>query len=122
MNLKIRVLGAAREVGGSCIEVATDQSKVALDYGIKLEGTTDEYPKNYDATIVSHAHLDHSGSLLRLSKSRNEQVILGSKLTRDVTLDLLRDMIKVHEQEGDPLEFNDQTVDQVKNWWVPLSG
>lgn len=119
MNLKIRVLGAAREVGGSCIEVATDQSKVALDYGIKLEGTTDEYPKNYDATIVSHAHLDHSGSLLRLSKSRNEQVILGSKLTRDVTLDLLRDMIKVHEQEGDPLEFNDQTVDQVKNWWVP---
>lgn len=119
VNVKIRVLGAAREVGGSCIEVATDQSKVALDYGIKLEGTTDEYPKNYDAVIVSHAHLDHSGSLLRLSKSRNKQVVFGSKLTRDVTLDLLRDMIKVHEQEGDPLDFNDQTVDQVKNWWVP---
>jgi Cft2 family RNA processing exonuclease len=58
-ELKIRVLGAAREVGGSCIEVATDRCKVALDYGIKLEGITDQYPKNFDAIIVSHAHLDH---------------------------------------------------------------
>lgn len=29
-------------------------------------------------------------------------------------------MIKVHEQEGDPLGFDDQTVDRVKNWWVPI--
>ena len=117
--LKIRVLGAAREVGGSCIEVATDHSKVALDYGIKLEGTTDEYPKNFDAIVVSHAHLDHSGSLLRLSKSRNKQVIVGSKITRDVTVELLKDMIKVNEYNGTPLGYDNQTVDQVKGAWVP---
>jgi Cft2 family RNA processing exonuclease len=63
--LKIRVLGATREVGGSCIAIETERSKVALDYGIKLDGVTDEYPKNFDAVIISHAHLDHSGSLLR---------------------------------------------------------
>jgi putative mRNA 3-end processing factor len=112
-------LGAAREVGGSCIEVATDQSKVALDYGIKLEGTTDQYPKNFDAIIVSHAHLDHSGSLLRLSKSRNKQVIVGSKITRDATVELLKDMIKVNEYNGTPLGYDNQTVDQVKASWVP---
>ena len=88
--LKVKVLGAAREVGGSCISVQTDQLKVALDYGIKLDDVTDEYPKNFDAVIISHAHLDHTGSLVRLSKSRNNQVIMGSKMTRDVTIDLLK--------------------------------
>lgn len=117
--MKIKVLGAAREVGGSCISVATDQCKVALDYGVKLDGVTDEYPKNFDAIIVSHAHLDHSGSLLRLSKSRNKQVIVGSKITRDVTVDLLKDMIKVNEFNGTALGCDDQAADQIKASWVP---
>jgi Cft2 family RNA processing exonuclease len=116
--LKIKVLGAAREVGGSCIEVATDRCKVALDYGIKLEGITDQYPKNFDAIIVSHAHLDHSGSLPRLWKSRNKQVIVGSKITRDVTVELLKDMIKVNEYNGTPLEYDSLAADQVKSQWV----
>ena len=121
-KLKIRVYGAAREVGGSCIAVATEQCKVVLDYGIKLEGTTDQYPKNFDAIIISHAHLDHSGSLLRLSKSRNKQVIIGSKITRDVTIELLKDMIKVNEYNGAPLEFDNQTADQIKaSWTTPES-
>ena len=106
-------------MGGSCVEVATDRSKVALDYGIKLEGTTDEYPKNFDAIVVSHAHLDHSGSLLRLSKSRNKQVIFGSKITRDATVELLKDMIKVNEFNGTPLGYDNQTVDEVKGSWIP---
>jgi Cft2 family RNA processing exonuclease len=116
--LKIKVLGAAREVGGSCIEVATDRCKVALDYGIKLEGITDQYPKNFDAIIVSHAHLDHSGSLLRLAKSRNKQVIVSSKITRDATVELLKDMIKVNEFNGTSLGVDNQTVDQVKASWI----
>ena len=95
--LKIRVLGGAREVGGFCISVETEGCKVALDYGIKLDGVTGEYPKNFDAVIISHAHLDHSGSLLRLTKSRNKQVIVGSKITRDITVDLLKDMIKIQK-------------------------
>ncbi len=117
-GLKIKVLGAAREVGGSCTEVATDQSKVALDYGIKLEGITDQYPKNFNAIIISHAHLDHSGSLPRLSKSRNKQVIVGSKITRDATVELLKDMIKVNEYNGTPLGCNEQEINQIKASWV----
>jgi uncharacterized protein len=118
-ELKIRVLGAAREVGGSCIEVATDQCKVALDYGIKLDGITDQYPKNFDAIIISHAHLDHSGSLLRLSHSRNKQVIVGSKITRDATAELLQDMIKVNEFNGTSLGVDNRAVDQVRGSWIP---
>jgi Cft2 family RNA processing exonuclease len=117
--LKIRVLGAAREVGGSCIAVETEQTKVALDYGTKLDDITDEYPKNFDAVIISHAHLDHSGSLLRLSKSRNKQVILGSKITRDVTAELLKDMIKIQKTKGSRELYDETVVAKITESWMP---
>jgi Cft2 family RNA processing exonuclease len=117
--MQIKVLGAAREVGGSCISLETEQCKVALDYGIKLDDVTDEYPKNFDAIIISHAHLDHTGSLVRLSKSRNNQVILGSKTTRDVTVDLLKDMIKVQNLRGNEEVYSEQVANKVKDWWQP---
>jgi Cft2 family RNA processing exonuclease len=117
--VKIKVLGGAREVGGSCISVEADGCKVALDYGIKLDGVTDEYPKNFDAVIISHAHLDHSGSLLRLSKSRNPQTIVGSKVTRDITVDLLQDMVKIQSTKTDSFPFDGQAVEKVKNSWLP---
>jgi Cft2 family RNA processing exonuclease len=118
--VKIRVLGAAKEVGGSCIAVETDNCKIALDYGIKLEGVTDQYPKNFDAIIISHAHLDHSGSLLRLGKTRNQQLIIGSKMTRDVTIDLLKDTVKIQETKGNPEGYDLGAVSKIKDlWWHP---
>jgi Cft2 family RNA processing exonuclease len=78
---------------------------------------TDEYPKNFDAIIISHAHLDHTGSLVRLSKSRNNQAILGSKMTRDVTVDLLKDMIKVQSFEGNPEVYDEQAANKIGDWW-----
>jgi Cft2 family RNA processing exonuclease len=78
---------------------------------------TDEYPKNFDAIIISHAHLDHTGSLVRLFKSRNNQAILGSKMTRDVTVDLLKDMVKVQNVEGNPEVYDEQAANKVGDWW-----
>ncbi len=117
--MKIRVLGAAREVGGSCIAVETDSRKVALDYGIKLDGVTDEYPKNFDAVIISHAHLDHSGSLLRLTKVRRKQIIVGSRITRDITVELLKDMIKIQNEKTNAVTFDDQAANKVGESWLP---
>ncbi|MCW4018054.1 MAG: MBL fold metallo-hydrolase [Candidatus Bathyarchaeota archaeon] len=114
----MRVLGAAREVGGSCVAVETDQCKVALDYGIKLDKPTDEYPKNFDAIIISHAHLDHTGSLVRLSKSRNKQRIVGSKVTRDITVDLLKDMVKIQNIKSADFGYDESAVTKVRDAWM----
>ncbi len=116
--MKIHFLGGVREVGGSCIAVETDNEKVALDYGIKVgEKVSNQLPKDFDAVIISHAHLDHSGNLLSLSRAN--PVIVGSKMTRDVTADLLRDMIKIQHMNGNHFPYNNRDVDNIKkSWWI----
>ena len=113
--MKIEVLGGAREVGGSCISVQTDDCKVALDYGTKLDEEAPKLPRNFDAVIISHAHLDHSGSLLNLSD--NNPVIVGSKITRDVTNELLHDMIKIQNEEGN-FQFYDEDAAKISEAWL----
>ncbi|HSV50095.1 MAG TPA: MBL fold metallo-hydrolase [Candidatus Acidoferrales bacterium] len=115
--MKIEILGGAREVGGSCISVETDSCKVALDYGIKLEEETlKKFPRDFDAVVISHAHLDHTGSLLGLCKN-NSPTIVGADITRDVTVDLLHDMVKIQNEKGN-FEFNDGHAEKVAtSWW-----
>jgi len=113
--LKIEILGGAREVGGSCISLETDSCKVALDYGIKLDAEPKKLPKDFDAVIISHAHLDHTGSLLSLSK--NNPVIVGSDISRDVTVDLLHDMVKIQNEKG-VFDYQDSHADRIGAcWW-----
>ena len=112
--MKIEVLGGAREVGGSCIAVETDSCKVALDYGTKFDGEVKKLPKDFDAVIISHAHLDHSGSLLSLSKEN--PLLIGSPITRDVTGDLLRDMIKIQNEKG-IYDFENSHADNIDGCW-----
>jgi len=114
--LKIEVHGGAREVGGSCIAVETDSCKIALDYGTKLEVEMPKLPKDFDAVVISHAHLDHTGSLLRLCKNNNPTIV-GADITRDVTVDLLHDMVKIQNEKGN-LDFNDSHAEKVSAcWW-----
>ncbi|MGE5554689.1 MAG: MBL fold metallo-hydrolase [Methanocella sp.] len=115
--MKIEVLGGAREVGGSCISVESDSCKVALDYGTKLEDEVPKkLPKDFDAVIISHAHLDHTGSLLSLCKNNNPTIV-GADITRDVTVDLLHDMVKIQTEKGN-LEYNEGHAEKVAaSWW-----
>jgi putative mRNA 3-end processing factor len=113
--LEIKILGGAREVGGSCISVETDSCKVALDYGTKLEGEPKKFPTDFDAVIISHAHLDHTGSLLSLAK--HNPTIVGSEITRDVTVDLLHDMVNIQNEKGN-FDYQDQHAERIAQcWW-----
>jgi len=114
--LEIKILGGAREVGGSCLSVETDSCKIALDYGIKLDSEPKKLPTDFDAVIISHAHLDHTGSLLSLSK--HNPTIVGSEITRDVTVDLLHDMVKIQNEKG-VFDYEAQHADKIGQcWWV----
>lgn len=116
--MEITFHGGIREVGGSCIVVETDGAKIALDYGIKVgERLADCLPKDLDVVVISHAHLDHSGGLLSLAKTNT--VVAGSEATRDVTADLLRDMIKVQRMNRNRIPYSYHDVARIRGlWWV----
>ncbi|MFQ6074509.1 MAG: MBL fold metallo-hydrolase [Candidatus Bathyarchaeia archaeon] len=115
--MEITFHGGAREVGGSCVVVETEDARVALDYGIKVDqGISYDLPTDLDAVVVSHAHLDHSGNLLTMA-DRNT-VIVGSDATRDITGELLRDLIKVQRMNGNSIPYDSHEVDRVKGLWL----
>jgi len=114
--LKIKLYGGTQEIGGSCIEVDTEYCKIALDYGIKIdEEIKRQLPTDFDAVVISHAHLDHSGSLLNLTKQK--PVIIGSKMTREVTMDLLLDMIKIQTLKKKIYSHDYQDVEIIRRNW-----
>jgi len=99
---EISFLGAAREVGRSCILVKGRES-VLLDCGVKL-GQEEEYPlldyeaiKALDKVVLSHAHLDHSGYLPALYASGYKGKVFLTKPTRDLIQLLLADYLRIKE-------------------------
>jgi putative mRNA 3-end processing factor len=66
-QLQIGFLGGTREVGRIAITVKTEKTQVLLDYGAMLDHEPGfpmhVPPKDIDAIILSHSHLDHSGAI-----------------------------------------------------------
>lgn len=114
--MNITVYGGALEVGASCIVVETRDVRIALDYGVRVgEAVRTDFPTNLDAVVISHAHLDHTGSLLNLSPT--SVPIISTPPTRDISELLLIDMIRVHEKRGEFIPYDVVDVDLLLNHW-----
>ena len=93
-------MGAAKEVGRSAFLVNVDSTRILLDYGVLLKREPifpmHVRPKDVDAVVITHAHLDHSGFVpsLFLSDSASVQA-LGTPPTFDLSQLLMEDMIKI---------------------------
>ena len=65
--MKLTTLGASREVGRSAFLLEIENKKIILDYGVQIRHPMawplHVNPKEIDAIILSHAHLDHSGGV-----------------------------------------------------------
>ena len=102
--MKINVLGAAGEVGRSGFLVNCDGANLLLDYGVMFaKKRTDPpiyplhvKPKDVDATIITHAHLDHSGCVPSLFNGGNTSVYCTSP-TLDLSMLLIEDMLKIEK-------------------------
>lgn len=98
--MKVSVLGAAKEVGRSAFLVNANGTSVLMDYGVLLKREPvfpmHVRPKEVDAVVITHAHLDHSGFVpsLFLSDSASVQA-LGTPPTFDLSQLLMEDMIKI---------------------------
>lgn len=100
--------GAAGQVTGSCHLLEWRGHRVALDAGLfqgkreasnRLNATLPFDPRQLDALILSHAHIDHAGRLPLLAAHQFDRPIFATPATRDLCAIMLLD--SAHIQETD---------------------
>ncbi|SEO32548.1 putative mRNA 3-end processing factor [Halorientalis persicus] len=93
--MNVRFLGGAGEVGRSAILI---DDSLLLDFGMKTADPP-QFPvetPDPDAVVVSHGHLDHVGSIPSLLSGGRRPPIHWTPPTRELTLTLARDTLKLH--------------------------
>ena len=105
-SVKIKILGAANEVGRSGFLVNSDNTNLLLDYGVMFARKRTEppsyplhvKPKEVDAAVITHAHLDHSGCIPSLFNGGNADVY-STPPTIDLSVLLIEDMLKIEKNQ-----------------------
>lgn len=96
MSLKIRFLGGTREIGRIAIAIKTDKTQVLLDYGVLFDHEPGfpmhVPPKEVDALVLTHAHLDHSGAL-PIFHIHGRKPVYGTQVSFDLAELLIADFI-----------------------------
>jgi putative mRNA 3-end processing factor len=94
--LRVGFLGGAREVGRIGITVKSAKTQYLLDYGVMLERQPGFPmhipPKEVDAVILTHSHLDHSGAV-PIFYIEGKRPLYTNKLNLELTQLLIQDFI-----------------------------
>lgn len=107
MKIEGTFLGGGNEVGRLGILLRCDDSRMLFDYGMTA---TDPplYPSPcppIDLVLLTHSHLDHCGMLPWLT-SRYDINIISTGPSRDISMLLIEDSIKIGEAEGYPEPYD----------------
>ena len=106
--MEIEFLGATREVTGSCYLIHVSDYKLLVECGLIQGGFEHEKknadpflfdPKEIDAVVLSHAHIDHSGRLPLLVRRGYHGPIYTHCATVDLCGILLQDAAYLNERE-----------------------
>ena len=106
----LQVLGAAREVTGSCYLVEVGQTRFLVDCGMHQGGDDEEAlnfepfpfePSGLDFMLLTHAHIDHSGLIPRLVKKGFRKPIYMTAPTSDLVEIMLLDSAYIQETEAE---------------------
>jgi len=111
----IEILGSGREVGRAAIAVRADGRVLLMDYGTNFDEQDQPVfpghvrPRDIEALVLTHSHLDHIGAAPSLYVSVKPRVY-ATPVTLDVSKLLLYDMIKLN---GPFLPYDEVSVEDM---------
>lgn len=108
-RLRLKFLGAAREVTGSKTLIRYRNLSFLVDFGsyqgpAELRNLNREdlpHPESYDGVILTHAHIDHSGLLPRLVKTGFRGPIFCTAATAALVRIMLVDAAHLEEEDAE---------------------
>ena len=109
MQMKLRFLGAARNVTGSRHLLEANGVRVLVDCGLYQERqfrdrNWDPFPippDSIDAVLLTHAHLDHCGLLPKLVREGFKGNIYCTAATAEITKIILLDSAHLQEEDAE---------------------
>jgi metallo-beta-lactamase family protein len=109
MEIKLSFLGAAQNVTGSRFLVEANGARLLVDCGLyqerELQGRNwDPFPvppESIDATLLTHAHLDHCGLLPKLVREGFAGPIFCTDATAEIANIVLLDSAHLQEEDAE---------------------
>ena len=108
--MKIRFLGAARQVTGSCFHLTVNGRQFLVDCGMQqgesAAGDANRLPFPFNPAeieylFLTHAHIDHSGLVPKLVKDGFKGTIITTTATADLIAIMLADSAHIQEKDAE---------------------
>lgn len=108
--MKVTLFGAARQVTGSCYLWETEDCRFLIECGMfqggreSRERNREDFafdPRSLDFVLLTHAHIDHSGLLPKLTKAGYEGPIYATAGTADLLGVMLPDSAHIQESDAE---------------------
>ena len=108
MDIDLTFMGAARGVTGSRYLVEANNTELLVDCGLYQEREFQDrnwepfrcIPKELDAVLLTHAHLDHSGLLPKLVNNGFRGRVICTSATADIAKIMLLDAAHIQEEDA----------------------
>ena len=122
IDMKIKFLGGAEEVGRLAIKVEDGNQRFMVDYGM-IPDKPPKYPmppEPVDGLFLTHAHLDHTGMVPHYF-SKFSANFYATMMTANSIKPLLDDALKVARLENYPRYFSAEDIDSVFSSLIPVN-